>query len=89
MSIDKEKLKALAESAKEQREEWEAAGKPWPIWNTRMYEMHSAATPETILTLIAENDALRKALTYIRDTTDDWHVAEKAADALADTKDRP
>jgi hypothetical protein len=34
--------------------------------------------------LKAENEALRKALTYIRDTSDDWHVCEKAADALAD-----
>lgn len=39
--------------------------------------------------LKGENESLRKALTYIRDTTDDWHVAEKAADALADTKGRP
>lgn len=34
--------------------------------------------------LKAENEALRKNLTYIRDTSDDWHVCEKAADALAD-----
>ncbi|WP_371355552.1 hypothetical protein ACA087_00545 [Pseudomonas chlororaphis] len=34
--------------------------------------------------LKAENEALRKALTYIRDTSDDWHVCEKAADALID-----
>ena len=32
----------------------------------------------------AELEALRKALTYIRDTSDDWHVCEKAADALVD-----
>lgn len=31
-----------------------------------------------------ENERLRKSLTYIRDTSDDWHVCEKAADALAD-----
>lgn len=35
--------------------------------------------------LTKENEALRKALTYIRDTTDDWHVCEKAADALIDS----
>lgn len=38
--------------------------------------------------LKAESEAqiaeLRKALTYIRDTSDDWHVCEKAADALVD-----
>ena len=34
--------------------------------------------------LMAENERLRKSLTYIRDTSDDWHVWEKAADALAD-----
>lgn len=37
--------------------------------------------------LKAENEALRTALTYIRDTSDDWHVCEKAADALKDSKD--
>lgn len=31
-----------------------------------------------------EVEAMRTALTYIRDTSDDWHVCEKAADALAD-----
>lgn len=41
-------------------------------------------TPAAVLVLIAENEALRNALTYIRDTSDDWHVCEKAADALAD-----
>lgn len=35
--------------------------------------------------LTAENERLRKSLTYIRDTSDDWHVCEKAADALLDT----
>jgi chromosome segregation ATPase len=34
--------------------------------------------------LRAEVEALRKALTYIRDSSDDWHVCEKAADALID-----
>ncbi|RTY75529.1 hypothetical protein [Pseudomonas veronii] len=34
--------------------------------------------------LKAEVEKLRAALTYIRDTSDDWHVCEKAADALAD-----
>jgi regulator of replication initiation timing len=34
--------------------------------------------------LKAEVEKLRTALTYIRDTSDDWHVCEKAADALAD-----
>lgn len=33
----------------------------------------------------AQNEVLRKALTYIRDTTDDWHIVEKAADALIDS----
>lgn len=32
----------------------------------------------------ADNQSLRKALTYIRDTTDDWHIVEKTADALID-----
>ncbi|WP_053183569.1 hypothetical protein [Pseudomonas thivervalensis] len=44
----------------------------------------AAANPTAIKALIAENEALRMALTYIRDTSDDWHVCEKAADALAD-----
>jgi len=34
--------------------------------------------------LKAEVEGLRTALTYIRDSSDDWHVCEKAADALAD-----
>ena len=42
------------------------------------------AARDGVLVLIAENEALRKALTYIRDTSDDWHVCEKAADALID-----
>lgn len=32
--------------------------------------------------LKGEIKALRKTLTYIRNTSDDWHVCEKAADAL-------
>lgn len=32
--------------------------------------------------LKAENEALRKALKYIRDTSDDWHVCDKAQEAL-------
>lgn len=34
--------------------------------------------------LRSEVEALRKALTYIRDSSDDWHACEKAADALID-----
>lgn len=34
--------------------------------------------------LKAENEALRKALMYVRDNADDWHLSEKAADALVD-----
>ncbi|MGY2441386.1 hypothetical protein [Pseudomonas sp. SDO52101_S400] len=41
-----------------------------------------------VLELLAENEVLRRALTYIRNTTDDWHVAEKAADALVDSARR-
>lgn len=43
------------------------------------------------MALISERDLLkdkveelRKVLTYIRDTSDDWHVCEKAADVLVD-----
>lgn len=44
------------------------------------YEAYERVNAE----LKAEVEKLRTALTYIRDTSDDWHVCEKAADALAD-----
>lgn len=58
--------------------------------NAIAYGVHGAFRMETMQErdqFKAENEALRKALTYIRDTSDDWHVCEKAADALKDSKD--
>ncbi|WP_223528351.1 hypothetical protein [Pseudomonas sp. A-RE-23] len=44
------------------------------------YQAHERVNAE----LKVEVEGLRKALTYIRDTSDDWHVCENAADALSD-----
>ncbi|ORL58092.1 hypothetical protein [Pseudomonas putida] len=59
MTIDKEKLKALAEAAIKQHQEWVAAGEPWPVWNSYLMELYGAANPATILALLAEIEQLQ------------------------------
>lgn len=46
----------------------------------------AAANPAAVLDLMAENEALRKALTTIRDESDDIGACECAADALIDSR---
>lgn len=57
---DIQKLKALAVLAQEQHTSWVEAGRPWPIWNSCMHEMHAAANPAAVLELISktEEDAM-------------------------------
>jgi hypothetical protein len=62
MSIDIQKLKALAENAIEQHDRWVAAGEPWPMWNVRLLEMQAAANPGAVLELIAEIESANARL---------------------------
>lgn len=76
------KLKALAEAAAEQQKQWEDAGRPWPIWNSCMYEMHSAANPAAVLELIAEIE--RQAAQF-----KEWQASHHANYcAVADERDQ-
>ncbi|MDG6439125.1 hypothetical protein QIT82_gp56 [Pseudomonas phage psageK9] len=54
MTVDIEKLEALAEAAIDQEKRWKDAGEPWPIWNKCLLEMQAAANPAAVLELIAE-----------------------------------
>jgi regulator of replication initiation timing len=64
---DIQKLKALAVLAQEQNTSWIEAGRPWPIWNSCMYEMHSAANPAAVLELINERSIAILQLDIQRD----------------------
>ncbi|MGX4728045.1 hypothetical protein [Pseudomonas corrugata] len=81
MTIDKIKLQKLlwAEAASFRTDcaDWQR--------NTEALQefLGSKTVEEVALELLAENETLRNALTYIRDTSDDWHVCEKAVDAMA------
>ncbi|EKT4454416.1 hypothetical protein QEM35_000270 [Pseudomonas putida] len=66
MTIDKEKLKSLAEAAIKQHQEWVAAGEPWPVWNRYLMELYGTANPAVILALLAEIERLTKF--------EDWFV---------------
>ncbi|MBI6727695.1 hypothetical protein YA0032_05970 [Pseudomonas amygdali] len=54
MTVDIEKLEALAEAAIDQEKRWKDAGEPWPIWNKCLLEMQASANPAAVLELIAE-----------------------------------
>uniref|UniRef100_A0AAU6W2S4 Initiation-control protein YabA n=3 Tax=unclassified bacterial viruses TaxID=12333 RepID=A0AAU6W2S4_9VIRU len=51
MTVDIEKLEALAKAAIEQAKRWKGAGEPWPIWNKCVLEMQAAANPTAVLEL--------------------------------------
>lgn len=63
--------------------EWQGEGEPNSVCET-CRGSRGKVLEEELCKLKAENEQLRKSLTYIRDTSDDWHVCEKAADALSD-----
>lgn len=46
-------LKASAEAAIAEVEEWKAAGEKWPQWNVRYIAFRQEATPAKVLELIA------------------------------------
>ncbi|KPY33134.1 hypothetical protein [Pseudomonas syringae] len=49
MTVDIEKLEALAEDAIDQAKRWKDAGEPWPIWNKCLLEMQAATNPAAVL----------------------------------------
>ena len=51
MTVDIEKLEALAKAAIEQEKRWKDAGEPWPIWNKCLLEMQASANPAAVLEL--------------------------------------
>lgn len=54
MSVDIEKIEALAKGAIEQEKLWKDAGEPWPIWNKCLLEMQASANPAALLELIKD-----------------------------------
>lgn len=54
MSIDKEKLKALANEAVKEWQDWFEAGKQWPMPNRALCRMQGEATAQVVLNLIYE-----------------------------------
>ncbi|WP_208404295.1 hypothetical protein [Pseudomonas syringae group genomosp. 3] len=54
MTVDIEKMEALAKAAIEQESRWKDAGEPWPVWNKSLLEMQAAANPAAVLELIAD-----------------------------------
>ncbi|MEE4662792.1 hypothetical protein V2L09_02520 [Pseudomonas alliivorans] len=59
MTVDIQKLKALADAAIEQEKRWKDAGEPWPIWNKCLLELQAAANPAVVLELCNNNESLR------------------------------
>ncbi|MEE4675344.1 hypothetical protein V2K57_11820 [Pseudomonas alliivorans] len=62
MTVDIEKLKALADAAIEQEKRWKDAGEPWSIWNKCLLELQAAANPAVVLELITNQKRMAARL---------------------------